>query len=81
MSYGVVTSQDSFVFTKYGVVTIKELGKTSELMGISGVSNTTKLQEVGVSATKLPTGLNATRLITQATDSILLPSAKIFLSE
>ena len=78
MVYGVVISQDSFVFTRDGVIAVKALQDTAEVLGVSGVSNCTTFQKVELSSQMSPISSKAKRIITQATDSIVLQDTLIF---
>ena len=76
MNYGVVVSRDSFVFTRCGVVSVSQLPIDSEILGVKGIGKSTKYEKVALhSKEKSATGI---RLITQATDSILVPHTLVF---
>jgi len=76
MNYGVVVSRDSFVFTRFGVVSVDQLPTNSEILGVEGIGKHTRYNNVTLSfEEKTATGI---RLITQATDSVLLPHTLIF---
>jgi hypothetical protein len=80
MSYGIIVSEDSFVFTRTGVMTVKKLQPNTEVLGVSGVCNSPELQKVELRPEKSALEKHAKRLVTQATDSILLPNT-LFCSE
>jgi hypothetical protein len=80
MSYGIVISEDSFVFTRTGVVTVRTLQADTEVLGVSGVHNFAELQKVELRPDESVLQKHATRLVTQVTDSILLPDT-LFCSE
>lgn len=76
MNYGVMVSRDSFVFTRYGVVSINQLPPDSSVLGVEGIGKSTQFERVAiVGEEKATIGI---RLITQATDSILMPQTRIF---
>ncbi len=76
MSYGVVVSRDSFVFTKCGVVSVNQLPVDSEILGVEGIGKRTQYIKVALhSEDKSAIGI---RLITQATDSVLVPGTLVF---
>jgi hypothetical protein len=77
MTYGVVISKDSFVFTRFGVATIGMLPQGSEVLGVAGIGKCTKFQKVFLRTVR-SSSTDAKRLITQATDSVLLPDTLIF---
>jgi hypothetical protein len=75
MSYGVVISKDSFVFTRYGVVSLKQLPMEAEVLGVEGIGKHTKYRKVTLHNESKSGG---TRLITQTTDSVLVPETIVF---
>ena len=75
MNYGVVVSRDSFVFTRYGVVSVSQLPIDSEILGVQGIGKHTKYEKVTLYNGQKSSGI---RLITQATDSILVPNTFVF---
>jgi hypothetical protein len=75
MSYGVVVSKDSFVFTRFGAVPISRLPVGSEVLGVQGIGKCTEYVKIALNGKRKSTGI---RLITQTTDSILLPHALVF---
>lgn len=80
MSYGIVISEESFVFTRTGVLAARTLQANTEVLGVSGVCNSAELQKVELLRKESTVQTHAKRLITQATDSILPPDA-LFCSE
>lgn len=76
MNYGIVVSRDSFVFTRCGVMTVSRLPVDSEILGVEGIGKHTKYERVAVSSEDKST--NGTRLITQTTDSIVVPNTCVF---
>ena len=76
MNYGVVVSKDSFVFTRHGVVTVSQLPIDSEILGVEGIGKRTQYEKVALQSEKK--SMSGIRLITQATDSILLPDTSVF---
>ena len=74
--YGVEVSNDSFVFTRQGTLSIGQLSSESEILGIKGIGKKTELEKVTCyHEDKQASGI---RLITQATDSLLLPHTCLF---
>lgn len=76
MNYGVVVSSDSFVFTRQGVSSVKKLTIDSEVLGVHGIGKHIEFKKVNLyHEEKTVRGI---RLISQATDSVLLPDTTIF---
>jgi hypothetical protein len=75
MSYGVVVSKDSFVFTRFGAVPVSQLPAGAEVLGVQGIGKCTEYLKISLNGERKSTGI---RLITQTTDSILLPNALVF---
>lgn len=75
MSYGIVVSKENFVFTRFGVVPINQLPAGSEVLGVQGIGKYTQYVKIALNGELKSTGI---RLITQTTDSILLPHALVF---
>jgi hypothetical protein len=78
MVYGVLLSKENFVFTRFGITTIGMLPLNSEILGVSGIGKFTKFQKVEMHNNKLALLRDARRLITQTTDSVLLPETLLF---
>ncbi len=75
MSYGVVVSKDSFVFTRCGVISLNQLPRDAKVLGVEGIGKHTKYRKVGLRNEEKSCG---TRLITQTTDSVLVPETVVF---
>jgi hypothetical protein len=78
MAYGVKVSKDNFVFTKFGVATVGTLPKNIEILGVSGIGRCTEFQRIELRTEESASKRDATRLVTQTTDSVLLPDMLMF---
>jgi hypothetical protein len=76
MTYGVEVSNDSFVFTRQGILSINQISSESEILGIKGIGKKADLEKV--TCYHEDKQANGIRLITQATDSLLLPHTCLF---
>lgn len=75
MSYGVVVSKDSFTFTRYGIISLNGIPMDAEILGVEGIGKHTKYMRVTLCNERKSYGI---RLITQATDSVLVPETNLF---
>jgi hypothetical protein len=78
MTYGVPISKESFVFTRFGVTTVGALREDAEILGVPGVGKCTKYKRIELRDQRIRSSRPAIRLITQATDSVLVLEASVF---
>lgn len=76
MTYGVEISKQSFVFTRHGILSISQLSSESEILGVRGIGKEAIFAKVACYHEDRQT--SGIRLITQATDSLLLPHTCLF---
>jgi hypothetical protein len=76
MKYGVVVSKDSFVFTRHGILSVGQLSSDSQILGVQGIGKNAKYEKVTLYQENNP--VKGIRLVTQATDSLLLPQTFLF---